>query len=48
MNFRTGKCRKVKDYHPKKLLEVLMVRKLLKGLKPDSKFYIKKENLSFS
>lgn len=28
---------KVKDYHPKKLLEVLMVRKLLKGLKPSSK-----------
>ncbi|MCW3161554.1 4'-phosphopantetheinyl transferase family protein [Chryseobacterium oryctis] len=28
---------KVKDYHPKKLLEVLMVRKLLKSLKPDSK-----------
>lgn len=28
---------KVKDYHPKKLLEVLMVRKLLKSLKPMSK-----------
>ncbi|WP_294203357.1 4'-phosphopantetheinyl transferase superfamily protein [uncultured Chryseobacterium sp.] len=28
---------KVKDYHPKKLLEVLMIRKLLKGLKPNSK-----------
>ncbi len=28
---------KVKDYHPKKLLEVLMIRKLLKGLKPHSK-----------
>lgn len=28
---------KVKDYHPKKLLEVLMVRKLLKTIKPDSK-----------
>ncbi|KQT21466.1 4'-phosphopantetheinyl transferase [Chryseobacterium sp. Leaf404] len=28
---------KVKDYHPKKLLEVLMVRRLLKSLKPDSK-----------
>ncbi len=32
---------KVKDYHPKKLLEVLMVRKLLKGLKPDSKILYK-------
>ena len=28
---------KVKDYHPKKLLEVLMVRRLLKELKPNSK-----------
>ncbi|WP_294263422.1 4'-phosphopantetheinyl transferase superfamily protein [uncultured Chryseobacterium sp.] len=28
---------KVMDYHPKKLLEVLMIRKLLKGLKPNSK-----------
>lgn len=28
---------KVKDYHPKKLLEVLMVRRLLKELKPYSK-----------
>ncbi|MBQ0152409.1 MAG: 4'-phosphopantetheinyl transferase superfamily protein [Chryseobacterium sp.] len=28
---------KVKDYHPKKMLEVLMVRKLLKNLKPNSK-----------
>lgn len=28
---------KVKDYHPKKLLEVLMVRKLLKQLKPGAK-----------
>ncbi len=28
---------KVKDYHPKKLLEVLMVRQLLKTLKPESK-----------
>lgn len=28
---------KVKDYHPKKLLEVLMVRKLLKTVKPGSK-----------
>jgi len=28
---------KVKDYHPKKLQEVLMVRKLLKSLKPESK-----------
>ncbi|WP_407405989.1 4'-phosphopantetheinyl transferase superfamily protein [Chryseobacterium sp.] len=28
---------KVKDYHPKKMLEVLMVRKLLKSLKPNSK-----------
>lgn len=28
---------KVKDYHPKKLLEVLMVRKMLKSLKPNSK-----------
>lgn len=28
---------KVKDYHPKKLLEVLMVRKLLKMVKPGSK-----------
>ncbi|WP_100075009.1 4'-phosphopantetheinyl transferase family protein [Chryseobacterium camelliae] len=28
---------KVKDYHPKKLLEVLMVRKLLQGLKPGAK-----------
>ncbi|MET3536253.1 4'-phosphopantetheinyl transferase family protein [Chryseobacterium limigenitum] len=32
---------KVKDYHPKKLLEVLMVRKLLKGLKPNSKILYK-------
>jgi 4'-phosphopantetheinyl transferase EntD len=32
---------KVKDYHPKKLLEVLMVRKLLKGLKPHSKILYK-------
>jgi len=32
---------KVKDYHPKKLLEVLMVRKLLKSLKPDSKILYK-------
>lgn len=32
---------KVKDYHPKKLFEVLMVRKLLKGLKPDSKILYK-------
>ncbi|WP_292008377.1 4'-phosphopantetheinyl transferase superfamily protein [Chryseobacterium sp.] len=32
---------KVKDYHPKKLLEVLMVRKLLKNLKPDSKILYK-------
>lgn len=32
---------KVKDYHPKKLLEVLMVRKLLKGLKPGSKILYK-------
>lgn len=28
---------KVKDYHPKKMLEVLMVRKMLKSLKPNSK-----------
>lgn len=28
---------KVKDFHPKKMLEVLMVRKLLKSLKPNSK-----------
>lgn len=28
---------KVKDYHPKKLVEVLMVRRLLKELKPNSK-----------
>ncbi|WP_295233052.1 4'-phosphopantetheinyl transferase superfamily protein [uncultured Chryseobacterium sp.] len=28
---------KVKDYHPKKLLEVLMVRKLLQELKPGAK-----------
>jgi len=32
---------KVKDYHPKKLLEVLMVRKMLKGLKPNSKILYK-------
>lgn len=32
---------KVKDYHPKKLLEVLMVRKILKSLKPDSKILYK-------
>lgn len=32
---------KVKDYHPKKLQEVLMVRKLLKGLKPGSKILYK-------
>ena len=32
---------KVKDYHPKKLQEVLMVRKLLKGLKPNSKILYK-------
>ena len=28
---------KIKDYHPKKLLEVLMVRRLLQTLKPNSK-----------
>lgn len=32
---------KVKDYHPKKLSEVLMVRKMLKGLKPNSKILYK-------
>lgn len=32
---------KVKDYHPKKMLEVLMVRKLLKSLKPNSKILYK-------
>ncbi len=32
---------KVKDYHPKKLLEVLMVRRLLKNIKPDSKILYK-------
>ncbi|AZA73434.1 4'-phosphopantetheinyl transferase family protein [Chryseobacterium indoltheticum] len=32
---------KVKDYHPKKLQEVLMVRKLLKSLKPNSKILYK-------
>lgn len=32
---------KVKDYHPKKMLEVLMVRKLLKRLKPHSKILYK-------
>ncbi|MCU7614886.1 4'-phosphopantetheinyl transferase superfamily protein [Chryseobacterium sp. GMJ5] len=32
---------KVADYHPKKLLEVLMVRKLLKSLKPESKILYK-------
>lgn len=28
---------RVRDYHPKKLLEALMVRKLLREIKPDSK-----------
>ena len=36
-NIKEQNAEKVKDYHPKKLLEVLMVRKLLKSLKPDSK-----------
>ncbi|WP_435525269.1 hypothetical protein [Chryseobacterium indoltheticum] len=35
---------KVKDYHPKKLLEVLMVRKLLKSLKPNSKILYKERS----
>jgi hypothetical protein len=33
---------KAKDYHPKKLIEHLMVRKLLKMVLPDRKFFTKR------